>query len=105
MEPGLNGMGLYGTRLNGAIDHTGTKAVKRAGCDVMFHLFEDDVDAAFQPLFSVNVQVEHLLNQSLELLWSQFVQYASDFLVQFLVTAHSSTHTVAHTHVAQVPMR
>ena len=50
-------------------------------------------DAAFEAFLGVYWQSENLLDQSLELQWSQLVQDATHLLVQLLTTGTHS-HTI-----------
>ena len=54
------------------------------------NLLKDDVDAAFQSLLSVNVQLIHLLHQLLHLLQRQLVQDAAQLPIQFLQSLYTA---------------
>jgi len=48
------------------------------------NLLKDDVNAAFQPLFSINVELIHLLHQLLHFLQRQLVKDAPQLAIHFL---------------------
>ena len=55
------------------------------------NLLKDDVDAACQPLFSINIQVINLLHQLLHLLQRQLVKDAPQLAIHFLQQLYAAT--------------